>query len=333
MNKNMFNIFPSLLAGRSCACKQPSVRSTRSFSRVPHFDFVQSRPSVSRVAPWHISKLSKECERTLDSFLMFTRRQDCLYRIAAARYAPPSLHLLDRRYILSNQSFYDKNPNLIFHDMFSSYSTSPCYKGATRYEGTSKSVSSNYKLSSVRRNLHNTSMMTTPLGYIKLKEFQESKLKSFDTFCSIGSLTVAQTQTLQKLINLCMLNGKKSKSNKIILNTLYQLSKKHKDVLDIFLQAVENIKPVLEVRKIRISGTTQLVPSIILQKRQYSLALRWIVEAAKKRRNTKKNMSLDQCLLAELIDAYHNIGTVRKKKDDLHKLAESNRGFAHYRWW
>ena len=253
MNKNMFNVFPS-------------VRSTRRFSRVPHF--VVPRPSL---CSWRLSHISTYC----------------------------------------------------------------CYAAykRIRHEGTSKSVASNCMFSSVRRNLHNTSMVTTSLGYIQLKEIEESKLKSFDTFCSIRSLTVAQTQTLQKLINFCMLNGKKSKSNKIILNTLYQLSKKHKNVLGIFLQAVENVKPVLEVRKIRISGTTQLVPSIILQKRQYSLALRWIVEAAKKRRNTKKNMSLDQCLLAELMDAYHNIGTVRKKKDDLHKLAESNRGFAHYRWW
>jgi ribosomal protein S7 len=103
--------------------------------------------------------------------------------------------------------------------------------------------------------------------------------------------------------------------------------------LVLLMNAIENVKPIVEVKKVRISGTTQLVPSIIPKNRQICLAIRWIVEAAISRRNTKKSMTLDECFFAELIDASQNIGTVRKRRDDLHKLAESNRGFAHYRWW
>ena len=99
------------------------------------------------------------------------------------------------------------------------------------------------------------------------------------------------------------------------------------------MKAIENVKPIIEVKKVRISGTTQLVPSIIPKNRQICLAIRWIIEAAILRRNTKKSMTIDQCFFAELIEASQNIGTVRKRRDDLHKLAESNRGFAHYRWW
>jgi ribosomal protein S7 len=100
-----------------------------------------------------------------------------------------------------------------------------------------------------------------------------------------------------------------------------------------FVKAIENVKPTIEVRKVRISGTTQLVPSIIPNNRQKSLAIRWLIEAAIQRHNAKKSMTLDQCFFVELLEAYQNTGSVRKRRDDLHKLAESNRGFAHYRWW
>jgi small subunit ribosomal protein S7 len=151
-------------------------------------------------------------------------------------------------------------------------------------------------------------------------------------FSYIRDLNAAQKHCLQKFINLCMIDGKKNKAQKIISKTLCRLAG-YGDVVTFIMKAIDNVKPIIEVRRIRISGSTQLVPSIISRNRQESLAIRWIVEAAIKRRNTKKSMSLDQCLLAELIDAFQKIGTVRKRRDDLHKLAESNRGFAHYRWW
>jgi small subunit ribosomal protein S7 len=129
-----------------------------------------------------------------------------------------------------------------------------------------------------------------------------------------------------------MIDGKRSKSNLLISNTLSQLAN-YGDVITFVMNAKENVKPILELKKVRIAGSTQLVPSIISKDRQNTLAIRWIVEAAKKRRNSKQNLSLDKCLLTEIVDASRKIGVVRKRRDDLHKLAEANRGFSHYRWW
>lgn len=177
------------------------------------------------------------------------------------------------------------------------------------------------------------------------KEFNKSsKFQYFGKSCKqpssircapiafVRHLNASEQRCLDKFINLCMRNGKKNKSYKIINNTLYKLQS-HGDVINFLMKAVENVKPVIEVKKVRIAGSTQLVPSIIPKNRQERLAIRWLLEAALRRRLSKKNLPLDQCLFAELLDAYNQIGTVRKKRDDLHKLAESNRGFAHYRWW
>nr|YP_006073023.1 ribosomal protein S7 [Nitella hyalina]AEH42838.1 ribosomal protein S7 [Nitella hyalina] len=143
-------------------------------------------------------------------------------------------------------------------------------------------------------------------------------------------------QLIQKFINICMIHGKKTKSRAIVYKTFYCLANENlsMNVITHFVNAIENVKPILEVRKVRISGTTQLVPSIIPKSRQETLALRWILEGALwRRRLTKKNISLDQCLSAEIQDASKKQGFARKKRDDLHKLAESNRSFSHYRWW
>jgi small subunit ribosomal protein S7 len=168
-----------------------------------------------------------------------------------------------------------------------------------------------------------------------------SRFASFARYASAREFSATQKHCLQKFINLCMKDGKKNKSYKIISNTLWRLAISEgapalpasSGSLILLMNAIENVKPIIEVKKVRISGTTQLVPSILSKNRQRSLAIRWILEAAILRRNTKKSMTLDQCLFAELMDAFHNIGTVRKRRDDLHKLAEFNRGFAHYRWW
>jgi small subunit ribosomal protein S7 len=176
-------------------------------------------------------------------------------------------------------------------------------------------------------------------------------------FNTVWTLDTTRKQYLKKIINLCMKDGKKTKSFKIISNTLRRLcfseatsscgsrnaayqpnvlkegAKPTPFGLILLINAVENVKPIIEVKKVRISGATQLVPSIIPKNRQVCLAFRWIIEAAISRRNAKKNLPLEQCFFAELIDASKNVGTVRKRRDDLHKLAESNRGFAHYRWW
>jgi ribosomal protein S7 len=206
-------------------------------------------------------------------------------------------------------------------------------------------------------------LITKSTGLKTSMEF-EPTLRAYSV---IGELNTTQKRCLQKFINLCMKHGKKNKSYKIISNTLQRLSRyapnntsatavsaqsfeqKIEDSRfspatkgrqrvstrrrqSLLVKAIENVKPIIEVKKVRISGTTQLVPYIIPKNRQICLALRWIIEAAILRRNTKKSMTIDQCFFAELIDASQNIGTVRKRRDDLHKLAESNRGFAHYRW-
>jgi small subunit ribosomal protein S7 len=148
----------------------------------------------------------------------------------------------------------------------------------------------------------------------------------------LRDLTVPQKHCLQKLINICMLDGKKSKSHLIISKTLSRLSH-YGDVITIVINAIENVQPLLEVKKVRISGSTKWVPSLLSRGRQQTLAIRWLLEAASKRRSATKSMSFDQCLCAEIVDASHKIGVVRKRRDELHKLAEANRGFSHYRWW
>uniref|UniRef100_UPI0031F3F958 ribosomal protein S7 n=1 Tax=Zygnema cf. cylindricum TaxID=3142258 RepID=UPI0031F3F958 len=129
-----------------------------------------------------------------------------------------------------------------------------------------------------------------------------------------------------------MVDGKKTKSHLIITNTLARLAN-YGDVIAFVMNAIENVKPIIEIKKVRISGSTQLVPSLISTRRQETLAIRWIVEAAIQRRKAKQSLNLEQCLFAEIVDASNKIGVVRKKRDELHKLAEANRGFAHYRWW
>jgi Ribosomal protein S7p/S5e len=95
-----------------------------------------------------------------------------------------------------------------------------------------------------------------------------------------GAKQPVEKHCLQKFLNLCMIDGKKSKSHKIITNTLCRIGAQHGDVITFLMKAIDNVKPIIEVRKIRISGSTILVPCIISRNRQESLAIRWIVEAA-----------------------------------------------------
>lgn len=104
--------------------------------------------------------------------------------------------------------------------------------------------------------------------------------------------------------------------------------KTKKDPLEVFRQAVENVKPVLEVRPRRVGGATYQVPIEVQEPRRTSLALRWIVEAARAR----KGRPMKEKLAEEIIAAYNNTGTAIKKKEDTHRMAEANRAFAHYRW-
>jgi small subunit ribosomal protein S7 len=155
---------------------------------------------------------------------------------------------------------------------------------------------------------------------------------SGESLTYMRELNDSQQRCLQKFINICMVDGKKTKSHLILTNTFARLAN-YGDVVAFVMNAIENVKPIIEIKKVRISGSTQMVPSLISKRRQETLAIRWIVEAALQRRKAKQSFNLEQCLFAEIVDASNKVGVVRKKRDELHKLAEANRGFAHYRWW
>lgn len=194
------------------------------------------------------------------------------------------------------------------------------------------------------------------ISYIRFCESSKSEALFDQKLLSSDSqhkkiLLKSHKSCLQKFVNLCMIDGKKTKANKLLKSTLFALRSATQQLTDkddgifYFLEAIENVKPILEVKKVRIAGTTQLVPSVISQNRQETLAIRWILEAAmiQKRRKIankvsgrkrlKKTIGLDFFLASEIMDAYNKTGVVRKKRDELHKLAEANRGFSHYRWW
>ena len=138
-----------------------------------------------------------------------------------------------------------------------------------------------------------------------------------------------KSAVIPKLINSIMYDGKKTTAEKIIYDAIDKIKSKTKDEpLEIFNQAINNIKPTVEVRSRRVGGATYQVPVEVKSKRSQALALRWLVDASRKRKN--KNMS--DKIFNEIYDAYQNRGSAIKKKEDTHKMAESNKAFAHFRW-
>jgi len=138
-----------------------------------------------------------------------------------------------------------------------------------------------------------------------------------------GSLVLA------KFINFIMYDGKKASSEKIIYDALEKIKNKTKeDPIKIFNDAVANVRPNLEVRSRRVGGATYQVPQEVKSKRSQTLALRWLLESSRKR----KNKTMSDKLFNELMDASQNKGSAIKKREDTHKMAESNKAFAHYRW-
>jgi len=138
-----------------------------------------------------------------------------------------------------------------------------------------------------------------------------------------GSLTLA------KFINFIMYDGKKTTSEKIIYNALEKIKSKTKeDPIKVFNEAITKVSPNLEVRSRRVGGATYQVPQEVKPKRSQTLALRWLLDAARKR----KNKTMSDKLFNELMDASQNKGSAIKKREDTHKMAESNKAFAHYRW-
>ena len=138
-----------------------------------------------------------------------------------------------------------------------------------------------------------------------------------------GSLVLA------KFINFIMYDGKKETAEKIIYNAFEKIKNKTKeDPIKIFNNAISNVRPNLEVRSRRVGGATYQVPVEVKTSRSQTLALRWLLDATRKR----KNKTMSDKLFNELMDASQNKGSAIKKREDTHKMAESNKAFAHYRW-
>jgi len=132
------------------------------------------------------------------------------------------------------------------------------------------------------------------------------------------------------LVNVVMKHGKKNLAERIVYGAFEKVSEKLEkgDPVDLLLGALENARPRLEVKSRRVGGATYQVPVEISYERQESLALRWIVAAA----SARKGVTMREALANELVDAYKNTGSVVKKKEDTHKMAQANRAFAHLRW-
>ena len=132
-----------------------------------------------------------------------------------------------------------------------------------------------------------------------------------------------------KLINSIMYDGKKIVAQKIIYEAIEKIKSKTKEEpINIFHEAINNIKPTVEVKSRRVGGATYQVPTEVKSKRAQTLAIRWLVEASRKR----KNKYMSEKIFNEIYDAYEKKGLAIKKKEDVHKMAESNKAFAHFRW-
>ena len=134
---------------------------------------------------------------------------------------------------------------------------------------------------------------------------------------------------LTKFVNMLMYSGKKSVAEKIMYGALdHMLEKKGGEPLEMLELALENVSPAVEVKSRRVGGATYQVPVEVRPVRRTGLAMRWIIEAARKR--GEKSMTLK--LAGELLDATEKRGSAVKKRDDTHRMAEANKAFAHYRW-
>ena len=138
------------------------------------------------------------------------------------------------------------------------------------------------------------------------------------------------SKVVTKLINQVMLSGKKGLAQRIVYGSFDIIKEKMgAEALDVALAAIENVKPMLETKGRRVGGATYQVPMEIRPERRQTLAIRWIVNNARKR-SGERNM--DAKLAGELMDAYNNTGASIKKRDEMHRMAEANKAFAHYKW-
>ena len=135
---------------------------------------------------------------------------------------------------------------------------------------------------------------------------------------------------ISSLVNAVMLSGKKSLAQRIVYKSIEKMAEKvgKGNPIELVLGALENIRPKIEVKSRRVGGATYQVPIEVAFERQQSLAFRWVVNAASSRKGTP----IADALANELIDAYNNTGSVVKKREETHKMAQANRAFAHLRW-
>ena len=134
---------------------------------------------------------------------------------------------------------------------------------------------------------------------------------------------------VSKFVSRMMVCGQKATSIRIIYDAMDKIkSKTEKEPLEVFLKALDNVKPMVEVKSRRVGGATYQVPVEIRDARREGLGMRWVINAARSRRGHE----MSERLAAELVDAFNNTGSAYKKKEDTHKMAEANKAFAHYRW-
>lgn len=141
---------------------------------------------------------------------------------------------------------------------------------------------------------------------------------------------VYSNELASRFINSIMSAGKKSIARRIFYEALERIAEKVTDTepIEVFSQALENVKPSVEVKSRRVGGANYQIPIEVAPKRRQALAIRWLLTAARKR----GEKTMGQRLAHELIDAYSRTGTAYKKREDTHRMAEANRAFAHYRW-
>ncbi len=137
------------------------------------------------------------------------------------------------------------------------------------------------------------------------------------------------SELISKYINMVMKSGKKSVAEKIVYGAMAQMTAKESgDAVELTQQVLEKVKPMVEVKSRRVGGATYQVPVEVRPRRQMALAMRWLIDAARKRGEA----DMPSKLAGEMLDALHDRGAAMKRREEVHKMAEANRAFAHYRW-
>lgn len=198
-----------------------------------------------------------------------------------------------------------------------------------------KSLSNINPLLNSQKNFSSTAVL--PEKFINLLMRHGKKCKAYTILYQALSLLYIKNASLSKFSFM-----QPAKSNKLLHGKndknigLHKFNKKNinKSIFmkKLLLQAIENVQPSVEVRNVKVSGRTYQVPSIVYRKRQQILAIRWIIDFAKKRKKTS-NASFSECLSLELFEALKKSGKVKQKRDMVHQLAESNRAYIRYKWW